>query len=253
MKILACIKEATIVPGPVVFASNGTDINPDFTSQRISEADEQAVEEAVRLAEAQEDSEAVVVTVGDQGSTKTLRHALAIGASRAIRLWRDDLSLFDPLAIARSLAQAVRDERPDLVLCGVQSTDLAQQITGPALAAHLGWPCTTTAVAIEVEADGGEATVTRDVGAGVRELVRISLPAVVTVQLGINRPRTPSFKQVMQAKKASIEEQPIDSGQTQCVRVTKLSKNTSSASDFEPIEGGPSNVASKIKSLIEES
>jgi len=253
MKILACVKEATIVPGPAVFTSNGTDLNPDFTSQRISEADEQAVEEAVRLAESHTDGEVIALTVGDQGTTKALRHALAIGASRAIRIWHDELSLFDPLAIARSLAQVARDERPDLVLCGVQSTDLAQQITGPALAAHLGWPCTTTAVAIEVEGDGSEAMVTRDVGAGVREIVRVVLPAVVTVQLGINRPRTPSFKQVLHAKKASIEEPPIDSDHKHCVRVAKLSRNTSSAADFEPIDGGPADVALKIKSLIEES
>lgn len=252
MKILACIKEATIIPGPAVFMPGGTDINPDFKLRRISEADEQAVEEAVRLTESRDNGEAVAVTVGEESETKALRHCLAIGASRAIRIWNDELSLFDPLAIAAALAQIARDETPDIVLCGVQSTDFAQQITGPALAAHLGWPFTTTAVAIEIEPNDQEATVTRDVGAGAREIVRIPFPAVITVQLGINRPRTPSFKQVFDAKKASIQQSTFEAPPTHSIRATNMRRNELSKTQLEILEGETGDVASTIKSLIEE-
>lgn len=252
MKIIACVKEAIWLPGPAVMTKDGSDVAPEFKQRRISEADEQAAEEAVRIVGGVGHGEAVALTLGPASADNTLRKCLALGMNRAVRISGDPLNDHDPIAIASALARLVEAESPDLVLCGVQSSDFAQQVTGPALAACLGWPCITIAMAIRLEPDRGRAIIHRDIGAGRIEIVEADLPAVITVQLGINTPRTPSFKDVMNAKKTSIQVVEAEADRTAGVRLSGVARYERPARQLQILGEGATDVAEEIKALLNE-
>ena len=251
MKIVVCVKQVVTLPGPVVLLVGNTDVDPLFTRRWLNDSDECAVEEALRARESS-GGEVVVVTVGPDAVSETLRKCLAMGAHRATRIWGAGTQLHDPLAVARALAQVARNESADLVLCGVQSEDASQQATGPALASALGHPCVTMATNIELFPNDGRAIVHCEASGGVTEVVEVDLPAVITVQTGINVPRTESFKAVMMAKRALIPVvDPGDVARSQ-VRVLGMSINAPARGQLQLIEGGPAEVAAKIKGLVEE-
>ena len=252
MRIIVCVKQVVTLPGPVVLLDGDTDVDPLFTRRRLNESDEYSVEEALRICESSGDGEVVVMTVGPEATSEALRLCLAMGAHRAIRIWGDGVQLHDPLAVARALAHVARDEAADLILCGVQSSDASQQSTGPALASALKRPCLTMATNIEVFPGGGLAIVHREASGGVTEVIEIDLPSVVTVQTGINTPRTASFKAVMMAKRATISA--VDPGDAARSRIHMLgvSVNAPARGQLQLIEGGPAKVAAKIKDLVEE-
>ena len=130
-----------------------------------------------------------------------MQRALAMGADRGVRI---DLATQDPLSAARALAtRGGRRESPDLVLCGVQSADLANGAVGAALAGLLGLPFVGVAVAVEREGDG--LLVSRELEGGLLERVAVQLPAVVSVQTGINSPRYVNFRQLKQAEATPID------------------------------------------------
>ena len=252
MKIVVCVKQVVTLPGPVVLIDGDTDVDPLFTRRRLNDSDQYAVEEALSLCEAHGGGEVVVVSVGDDAVTETLRKCLAMGAHRATRIWRDGLQLHDPLNVARAIAQVVRNESADLALCGIQSEDAAQQATGPALASALGHPCVTMATNIELFPEEGQAIVHREAKGGLTEVVEVDLPSVITVQTGINTPRTESFKAVMMAKKASIPVVEPEGIPKSHVQMLGVSINTPERGQLKLIEGGPGEVADRIKELVGE-
>ena len=130
-----------------------------------------------------------MVSVGGEEAEEGLRACLAKGADRAVRIWDDALEGADPLAVARVLAPAVERESPDLVLCGVQSSDGVYSATGVALAEHLGLPRVAVVKALDYDAGAGTAAVERELEGGLVELLRVRLPALLTIQTGINEPR----------------------------------------------------------------
>lgn len=251
MKILVCAKQVQSVPGPAVLLKDGTGIDPHFVLRRLGEADEQALEEALRLAEPLPGGTVMAVTVGPENCTDALRKCLAMGAHAAARIWREDFPLHDPLSVARVLARHAQTEAVDLVLCGVQSADAGHQITGPATAAFLKWPCVTVATQIEVGAAEREILVHREAGGGGLEVVQAALPAVITVQTGINSPRSPSFKNTAIAKKASISV--IDPGQVEreLVQPAGLVVPPRATRRLTVIDGGAAEVAERIKGLLQ--
>ena len=170
----------------------------------INESDEYALEEGLRIAEAS-GGEVVVLSLGPARVQEALRKALALGAARAVHL--DDAALAggDSLATGRALAAALAREELDLVLTGSQSDDLGYGSTGSVIAGHLGWPHAWLVMGLEVE-EGGTAKVTREMEAGLNEVFRVKLPAVIEVQAGINTPRYASLKGIMQAKRKPIDQ-----------------------------------------------
>ena len=134
-----------------------------------------------------------------------MRACLAKGADRALRVWDDALEGADPLAVARVLAAVVERESPDLVLCGVQSSDAVKGATGVALAAHLGLPRVAVVKALDYDAGSGSATVERELEGGLIELLRVRLPALLTIQTGINEPRYANLRAIKQAKEKPLE------------------------------------------------
>lgn len=252
MKIVVCVKQVLTLPGPVVLLDDDSDVDPLFTRRRLNESDEYAVEEALRICESSGDGEVVVVTVGPDAALEALRKCLAMGAHRATRIWTEGLQLHDPLAVSRALALVAGNESADLILCGVQSEDASQQATGPALASALGLSCVTMATDIELLRGDGRAIIQREARGGTVEVVEVNLPTVITVQTGINTPRTASFKAVMMAKKATIPVVDPGDAARSLMHVQGISINAPVRGQLEMIEGGPAVVAAKIKDLVGE-
>jgi len=220
LKILVTAKRVEDPESRIRVRPDAAGIVTDGVNYKINPFDEIAVEEALRLKE-RHGGEVVVVSVGGERSQVELRAAMAMGADRAV-LVRHDGPL-DPFLVSDLLARVAASEKPDLVLLGKQSIDDDQAQTGPYLAERLGWPQATFASKVESlegEAEqrrepglvlsGGELTVVREVDGGVLT-VALTLPAVVTTELRLNKPRFASLPGIMKAKKKPLQEIPAAS------------------------------------------
>jgi len=147
----------------------------------------------------------VPVTVGPEEADDALRRCLAKGGERGIRIWDDAVAGSDPYAVARILAKVVEREKPDVVFAGTLSSDHAFAQTGMNLAAALGWPHAAVINHLELLPGAATATVHRELEGGLEEKMTIDLPAVLTIQLGINEPRYASLRGIKQAKRKEIE------------------------------------------------
>ena len=211
MKVVVCVKQVAILGDEVEFADGERDVDPDYLEKAINEWDVFAVEEALRITEADAstpdanpESEVVVVTVGDEEADEALRRCLAMGADRAVRVAADGSRGADPLAVARGLEAAVAREDPDLVLCGVQSSDAVQAATGAMLAGLLGMPCVAVVTKVGYDQAARRATVHRELEGGLIDVVEVETPAVLTIQTGINKPRYATLRAIKQARLKEI-------------------------------------------------
>ncbi|HWB97227.1 MAG TPA: electron transfer flavoprotein subunit beta/FixA family protein [Bryobacteraceae bacterium] len=200
MKIVVCIKQVPARDSLLRIAPSGTWIQEDDLSYEINEPDAYALEEGLRLKE-QHSGELVVLCAGPAGASQTIREALAKGADRAIHIEEDDLGSYDPLAAARLLAAALTPEKPDLVLTGLQSDDLGYGQTGVILAELLGLPHAT--IIMQVEKQDSGIRVKRELEDGWFQHVEMPLPALLTIQSGINKLR---YATLMGIKKAKTKE-----------------------------------------------
>jgi len=170
-----------------------------------SEADNYALEEALRLKE-KHSGEVVVISMGGEEAARVLRSGLAMGADRAIHLLDPKFKGADEFAAASTLAKAIqKDGGADLVLAGVQSDDLGTGMTGTMMAELLGWAHATVVVGVEANPDGKSVKVRRELEGGINETVESPMPAVLTIQFGINQPRYASLKGIMAAKKKEFK------------------------------------------------
>lgn len=199
MRTLVCVKQVKNLGDEVEFTADGTDVDPDYLDAALNEWDSYATEEAIRLREAL-GGEVVVVTCGSKESEAALRRCLAMGADRALRV--EGVEGHDPIRVAHALAGVVREESPDLVLCGVQSSDAVQAATGTALAELVGMP--RVAVVTKLEPGSGTARVHRELEGGLVDVVDVDLPAVLTIQTGINEPRYANLRAIKQAEQIEI-------------------------------------------------
>ncbi|MEO1422562.1 MAG: electron transfer flavoprotein subunit beta/FixA family protein, partial [Pseudomonadota bacterium] len=178
---------------------------------------------AIRLKEAGKVEEIVVVSIGVKQSQETIRTALAMGADRGILVNAvDDVHTdVEPLNVAKILAKVIEEEAPGLVICGKQAIDNDMNATGQMLSALLGWSQAT--FASELDIDGNEATVTREVDGGL-QTIKVKMPAIVTVDLRLNEPRYASLPNIMKAKKKPLDEKtPADYGVDVAPRLTIVS------------------------------
>jgi len=203
MQVLVAVTEVVEVADD--FEIEGLSIDDRYREYDLNEWDDYAVEAAVQLAEAGVADEVVTVTVGPERAEETIRMALAKGADRAVRVWDDALAdqpLLDVAAKTRLLRAVVEAESPDLVLAGVQAGDDAWGATGVSLAHAIGYEW--AAVVTGFELDGDRAHVRRELEGGVEALVDVELPAVLTIQTGINEPRYASLRGIRQAQSKEI-------------------------------------------------
>ena len=173
----------------------------------LNEWDDFSLEEAMKIKESSEvEVEVVVVSVGPDRVDEVLRKCLAKGADRAIRVWDDAIAGSDAIAIARVLAAVVKKEAPDMVFAGVQSSDEAYSATGISTAAYLNWPHAAVVADLQYSPGSGSAVIRRELEGGMLQEVEINCPAVLTIQLGINKPRYASLRGIKQAAAKPIEE-----------------------------------------------
>jgi electron transfer flavoprotein beta subunit len=249
MKVVVCVKQVGSLGDEVEFTDDERDVDPDYLDYALNEWDSFATEEALRLRDATGDGEVVALTVGDEDAEDAMRRALAMGVDRGIRVWSDDLVGADPITVARALAEVVRAESPDLVLCGVQSSDAVQAATGTALAEVLDLP--RAAVVTKLELGSGSATVHRELEGGLVDVVEVDTPAVLTIQTGINEPRYATLRAIKQAEQKEIElREPGDLG-TPAARVRRMFVPPK-GEGAEILDGDPAAIASRIKEIVEE-
>jgi electron transfer flavoprotein beta subunit len=209
MNVLVCIKRVPAVGGRVVLDAAGADVDTTFLGFTMSPHEECAVEEAVRLVEAQGGSSAVL-TVGPAEAEAQVRYALSLGIDRGMLLENNGTEL-GPRATARRIAEAVEAQQAsgtdfDLILLGNEAPDTGDYQVGIRLAHHLGLPCVTGIKDLSV-ADG-MLTAKRELG-GVVEVYRVPLPAVCTVKEGLNLPRYPSLPGRLRAKNKPLDVTPV--------------------------------------------
>jgi electron transfer flavoprotein beta subunit len=199
VNIIVCIKQVPAKDAPLAIA--GSWIKESDIGFEMNEPDSYALEEALRLKE-KHGGEVVVLSMGPERVKQTIKEALAKGADRAIHISDDNFAQLDPLGSAKALAAAIQKEKTDLVLTGLQSDDHGFGQTGVLLAALLDRPHATIIMQIEVQ--DGKMKLKRELEAGWFQWMECPLPAVLSIQSGINKVRYATLKGIMAAKKKEI-------------------------------------------------
>jgi len=202
VKIVVCIKQVPGRDSVLRLNAAATWVQETDLSFEVNEPDIYALEEGLRLKE-KHGGEVVVATLGPARVQQAIKEALAKGADRGLHLL-DEVSFaaLDAFGTARALAKAIQSEKPDLVLTGLQSDDGGYAQTGVALAEFLGLPHST--IIMEIQAEGGAVRVKRELEGGWFQWIELPLPAVLTVQSGINKPRYATLKGIMAAKSKPV-------------------------------------------------
>jgi len=199
MNIIVCIKQVPAKDAPLTMAGNW--IKETDIGFEMNEPDSYALEEALRLKE-KHGGEVIALSLGPERVKQTIKEALAKGADRAIHVADDNFHQLDPLGTARALAAAIHKEKCDLVLTGLQSDDQGFGQTGVLLAGILNLPHAT--IIMQIEVDGGKMKLKRELEAGWFQWMECPLPAVLSIQSGINKVRYATLKGIMAAKKKEI-------------------------------------------------
>ncbi|GAB3701485.1 electron transfer flavoprotein subunit beta/FixA family protein [Halorubrum pallidum] len=257
MKVLVTVKQ--IAEAGDEFAIEGTDIAPADLEYDLNEWDEYAIEAAVQLAEAGIADEVVAVTIGPERADETIRTALAKGADRAVRVWDDVLAegFADVAAKATVFEAVVDDEDPALILGGVQAADTGFGATGVALAERIGFEHAAVVNDLEIDPDAGVAHVRRELEGGVEELTDVDLPAVLTVQTGLNEPRYASLRGIRQAQQTEIAVTDLAglglaAGDVESDLTVTSMYEPESESDAELIEGDAGEAAARLAEILRE-
>jgi electron transfer flavoprotein beta subunit len=249
MKILVSIKQVPARDSLLRIDATGRWIQESDLSFETNEPDAFALEEALRLKE-QHSGEVVALCAGPARVSQTIREALAKGADRAIHIEEDNLGAFDTLGVAKLLAKAAASEQPDLILTGLQSDDLGYGQTGVVMAELLNLPHATIIMAAEIINDKIDQgiRVKRELEDGWFQNVEMPLPAVLTIQSGINKLRYATLMGIKKAKTKEIKR----------LTAAELGVTVASAASIERvylpqrskqtqmIEGSPKEAAAKL-------
>jgi electron transfer flavoprotein beta subunit len=206
MKIVVCIKQVVTREWQVRIDESKTWVRDRDASWELNEPDAYALEEALRLKE-KHGGEVIAVSAGPARVSQVIREALARGADRAIHVESDALATADGWATADALASAIKDEHVDLVLTGLQSDDQGFAQVGVVLAEKLGIAHST--IIMEVQVTGTDLRVKRELEGGWFQWIAMPLPAVLTIQSGINQLRYATLKGIMAAKKKEVKVVPV--------------------------------------------
>ncbi len=257
MKTLVCIKyvpdtsEAEVKVNP-----DGITVDDSRFSFDINDADNYAVEESVLLKEAH-GGEVTVLSMGPKKSEVMIRMALAKGCDKAVRVEDDRVAGHDPLMVAKTLAGAIKGQEFDLVLTGCMASDDWHMSTGVALAEELG--VNHASMVNYVEVMDGKVKVHRELEGGLLEAVELELPAVLTIQTGINEPRYAPIRGIRQAQKKElnvvslddlgIDPETVGMDASQVVLEKLYIPEVESTAEF--IEGEPEEKAEKLASILQ--
>ncbi len=207
MNITVCVKRIPKTAEADIFIEkDGRDIKKDNLVFHLNDWDGYAVREAVRLKEEYGGGTVTVLTTGPEESKEVLTRCLAMGADKAVKI--EEPPLQDSRLIAKILAQTLEDQPFDLILTGVQAEDDNCGQVGPSLAQMLGIP--HAAIVNRVEIAGDRVKVKRELEGGIEEVVDLKLPAVLTIQTGINEPKYVSLAAILEAEDKEMEEVPLE-------------------------------------------
>lgn len=204
MKIAVCVKRVPDMDVRFKVAADSTSLDEAGLKFDLNDFDAWAVEAALQLRDKNAGSEVTAVSLGPDSVQETIRKALSMGVDRGVHLKADKVP-FDGFAIAKALSEELKAGGYDLILFGKLSPDSSNGVVGPMTAELLGLPCVTAISALAIE--GGKGTAKRELE-GAQEIVEFSLPAVLTVDEGLNTARYPSLKGIMAAKKKPLEIKP---------------------------------------------
>ncbi|MFT4960804.1 MAG: electron transfer flavoprotein beta subunit [Paracoccaceae bacterium] len=249
MKVLVPVKRVIDYNVKVRVKADGSGVDLANVKMSMNPFDEIAVEQAIRLREAGKADEIIAVSIGVKQSQETLRTALAMGADRAILvIAADDVHTdIEPLAVAKILKAIVDEEQPGIVLCGKQAIDNDMNATGQMLSALLGWSQGT--FVSELDIDGDHATVTREVDGGL-QTIKVSMPAIITVDLRLNEPRYASLPNIMKAKRKQMDEKtPADYGVEVTPRLEIVSTTEPDTRAAGIIVGSVDELVEKLKEV----
>jgi electron transfer flavoprotein beta subunit len=256
MKTAVCIKQVVTREWPLRVAENGTWIRDNDASFELNEPDAYALEEALRLKE-KHGGEVVVCSAGPARAAQVIREALARGADRAIHVESDALASADAVTVAGALADAIRDESFDLVLTGLQSDDQGFAQVGVVLAETLGMPYATIIMEVQVSpasTDAGTAgtlRVKRELEGGWFQWVALPLPALLTIQSGINQLRYATLKGIMAAKKKEIRKVTPSSAPASSLQIRRV-HFPEKAKQTQLITGTPADAARALVSKLKD-
>jgi electron transfer flavoprotein beta subunit len=245
MKIVVSIKQVPSRDSVLRVDASGAWIQEADLAYEINEPDAYALEEGLQLKE-KHGGEVVVLCAGPARAAQTIREALAKGADRALHIEEENLGAFDPLSLARLMAGALKLEKPDLVLTGLQSDDLGYGQTGVILAELLGLAHAT--IIMQVEKQDGGIRVKRELEDGWFQHVEMPLPALLTIQSGINKLRYATLMGIKKAKTKEVKRlTAAELGVTRAasirfsrVYLPEKSKHT------QILEGSPKEAAAKL-------
>jgi electron transfer flavoprotein beta subunit len=248
VKIIVCVKQVGALGDDVEFTSDERDVDHDYLDFALNEWDSFAIEEALQIRERAGEGEVVAATVGDETAEEVLRQCLAMGVDRVIRIAYEHA---DGLAVARLLAEALAPEQPDLVLCGVQSSDAAQGTTGTALAELLGLPRVAVVRALRWEPGAVTATVERELEGGLAEVVEVDVPALLTIQTGINEPRYVTLRATKLAEQVEVDVREPSPDVQPGYRVRRMFAPPK-GEGAEMLDGSPAAIAARINEIVAE-
>ena len=208
MKLLVCIKQVPDLESRFKANAEGVWYNETDLAFRLNEYDEYAVEQAVQLREKLgEGTELTVLSIGPDRVVEAIKKSLAMGCDNAVHIQDPAASGKDPWQIASIIAAYAKDRGFDIIFTGMQSQDRGSAQVGVTVAELLGLACTTTIVGFDY--DNGSITAKRELEGGIKGVVTLKIPALVTCQLGLNIPRYPTLPNIMKAKRKEIVAIPV--------------------------------------------
>ena len=217
MKIAVCVKRVPDMDVRFKVAADGTSVDETGVKFDLNDFDAWAVEAALQLKDKAGQGEVVILSLGPNAVQETIRKALSMGADRGMHLQADRIP-FDSFAIASALAAELKDGGYDLILFGKLAPDSSNGVTGAIVAELLGLPCVTAISRLDIA--NGRGTAKREIE-GAQEIVEFPLPAVLTIDEGLNTARYPSLKGIMAAKKKPLESKAAQLGETK-VKIEKI-------------------------------
>jgi electron transfer flavoprotein beta subunit len=217
MKILVCVKQIPQLDAGIRIDAAGLWV--EFVKSHpfvMNRFDEFAVEEAVRIKESDPGVTIDAISVGPLRAEKVIRRSMGMGADHGIHVITESEGFISPLDTASWIASVAERKAYDLILTGAMSEDAMQGQVGPMLAELLGMPWATSTIFAQVSLDSGTLYAEREMEGGVRECLELDLPALLTLQSGINRPRYPSLSNMLRANKQALEIIEVGSGAADC-------------------------------------
>lgn len=251
MKILVCIKQVPDMESKFKIDGNGTWYDHRDLAWRMNEYDEYGVEQAVQLKEQVGNTDLTVLSIGSAQVKETMKKALAMGCDRGAHIEDENASSRDPFEIASIIAEYAGGKEFDAIFTGMQSQDRGSGQVGILVAEMLNIPGVSTIV--DFNYDNGTITVKRELEGGIKALVQLSPPALLTCQLGLNTPRYPTLPNIMKAKRKEM----LTIAVSDLLKVTSVQET---ADIFFPdkkgsglvLEGEPADIADQLIQILKE-